>query len=394
LPDYLIPTYPSTDHARASFVAPAALPNCVGQASIPQGGPSILPAAYYKVSVPRVTLGPLFKRRLLPGSTRLITLHQNMPVTKGRQGVLEITQDTSSLRAGDYLNSLSPSWITPRVVLSILIALWVLLVCARSVYSWSSKSPPATHLTQTIRYPKEFDGYPAYMGAGPMDEKSTRPKSGIEASKGHHVSFTEAEPSARAVLAIDPNWSARQESLPRQLISRPPPAPPLTPPELSNTVFTFDDRPRNSASFFHQPNPDYASVSTTTSTSQSSSASPPTPRRRSYNKTLPIGIPVPLSASGSESDTADLTFSPSSYPPTSPLLPPAPPGMLELEDDSKTVREIDVRGEIISVVDGDGAGWTRHTRVYGGGVCLACAASGGDHSGGFYGATVRPEEMR
>jgi hypothetical protein len=77
------------------------------------------------------------------------------------------------------------------------------------------------------------------------------------------------------------------------------------------------------------------------------------------------------------------------------VLPPAPPGFFGADEDgTKAMREIDVRGEIISVVDGDGAGWTRHTRVYGGGVCLACAASGGNHGGGFYGATVRPEEMR
>lgn len=37
-------------------------------------------------------------------------------------------------------------------------------------------------------------------------------------------------------------------------------------------------------------------------------------------------------------------------------------------------------------------GWKRHTRVYGGGICLACAeASGG---GGYYGARVRPEDKR
>jgi hypothetical protein len=57
--------------------------------------------------------------------------------------------------------------------------------------------------------------------------------------------------------------------------------------------------------------------------------------------------------------------------------------------------QIDMQGEIVSMLNSDGAGWTRHTRVYGGGVCLACAAAGREHGdGGFYGATVRPEEMR
>lgn len=52
--------------------------------------------------------------------------------------------------------------------------------------------------------------------------------------------------------------------------------------------------------------------------------------------------------------------------------------------------QVDVHGQMISVTDDSGAGWKRHTRVYGGGVCLACAASGG--GGGFYGASVRPED--
>jgi hypothetical protein len=51
-----------------------------------------------------------------------------------------------------------------------------------------------------------------------------------------------------------------------------------------------------------------------------------------------------------------------------------------------------VQGEIISVVDDAGHGWKRHTRVYGGGVCLACLASGGQ--GGFYGDRVPLEDRR
>ncbi|GKT91374.1 hypothetical protein Ct61P_09224 [Colletotrichum tofieldiae] len=83
-----------------------------------------------------------------------------------------------------------------------------------------------------------------------------------------------------------------------------------------------------------------------------------------------------------------MTFSPSSYPPTSPLLPGPPPIYGEIRYDEATNREILVQGEIISLLDGAGAGWKRHTRVYGGGVCLACAASGDDgHHGGFYGRT-------
>ncbi|PHH86839.1 hypothetical protein CDD83_9686 [Cordyceps sp. RAO-2017] len=189
----------------------------------------------------------------------------------------------------------------------------------------------------------------------------------------------------------DGNWKNGADSLPRPFVSRLPPAPPLTPPELSSAVFTIEEASHRQDSFIHQPNPDY--MTSTSSFSQESSESPSRPRRRSYNKTLPIGIPTPQPASGSQDDAADLFFSPSSYPPTSPLLPPPPPGGSRA-DGSGRGRGVDVKGEIIAVLDDEGAGWTRHTRVYGGGVCLACAASGGEHGGGFYGATVTPEEMR
>ncbi|GJC79853.1 hypothetical protein ColLi_02691 [Colletotrichum liriopes] len=189
------------------------------------------------------------------------------------------------------------------------------------------------------------------------------------------------------------------------VLSRPPPPPPLTPPELSPSVFTYDERRRSftsgvselDASFFEQPNPDYmSSTSTGASTATRSThttRSSPTPRRRSYTKTLPIGVPVP--STGPIFDEAEMTFSPSSYPPTSPSLPGPPPIYGEIRYDEATNREILVQGEIISLLDGAGAGWKRHTRVYGGGVCLACAASGDDgHHGGFYGENVLPEEKR
>ncbi|GKT44788.1 uncharacterized protein ColSpa_04969 [Colletotrichum spaethianum] len=189
------------------------------------------------------------------------------------------------------------------------------------------------------------------------------------------------------------------------MLSRPPPPPPLTPPELSPSVFMYDERRRSftsgvselDASFFEQPNPDYMSFTSTeastTTQSTRTTRSSPTPRRRSYTKTLPIGVPV--SATGPILEEAELTFSPSSYPPTSPLLPGPPPIHGEVRYDEATNREILVQGEIISLLDDAGAGWKRHTRVYGGGVCLACAASGDDgHHGGFYGENVLPEEKR
>lgn len=191
----------------------------------------------------------------------------------------------------------------------------------------------------------------------------------------------------------------------RFMLSMPPPPPPLTPPELSPSVFTYDSRRRSftsgiselDASFFEQPNPDYmSSTSAATSTATQSTRatrSSPMPRRRSYTKTLPIDMPA--SAAGPMFDEAGIVFSPSSYPPTSPLLPGPPPIYGEIRYDEATKQEILVQGEIISVLDDAGAGWKRHTRVYGGGVCLACAASGNDgHHGGFYGENVLPEEKR
>lgn len=191
----------------------------------------------------------------------------------------------------------------------------------------------------------------------------------------------------------------------RFTLSRPPPPPPLTPPEMSPSIFTYDERRRSftsgvselDASFFEQPNPDYMSfTSTGTSTATQNTRTTrsfPTPRRRSYTKILPIGVPPPLT--GRIFDEAEVTFSPSSYPPTSPLLPGPPPIYGEIRYDEVTKQEILVQGEIISALDDLGAGWKRHTRVYGGGVCLACAASGDDgHHGGFYGENVLPEEKR
>ncbi|KAI1140020.1 hypothetical protein F5Y05DRAFT_303806 [Hypoxylon sp. FL0543] len=173
----------------------------------------------------------------------------------------------------------------------------------------------------------------------------------------------------------------------------PPPPPPLTPPALSAGVFTFQDRRLSFAassmgdldtSFFHQPNPDYtlspSSGSTSTALAQGSD-SPSIPRRRSYTRVLPLG------PAHSDPENDESSFPPSSFPSSSPILPLAPHESLESNH-----REIDVKGEIISVTDDSGAGWKRHTRVYGGGVCLACLAAG--NQGGFYGDNVPPEHRR
>jgi hypothetical protein len=189
-------------------------------------------------------------------------------------------------------------------------------------------------------------------------------------------------------------------------MTRPPPPPPLTPPNLSTNAFPFDTRRTFHAgplrfptdldgSFIHQPNPDYMSATDSASTSSATPGTSMSPRRRSYTKTVPIGIPTPqqsnvdgMSIGSNTTSDSDLVFSPSSYPSSSPHLPPPPPG----HDSREVSAGIEVQGEVVSMTDDHGAGWTRHTRVYGGGVCMACAASGGE--GGFYGATVREEDTR
>ncbi|KAH6645723.1 hypothetical protein BKA67DRAFT_586341 [Truncatella angustata] len=146
-------------------------------------------------------------------------------------------------------------------------------------------------------------------------------------------------------------------ALTHHLRARPPPPLPLTRPILLTKVVSFAER---------RP-----------------IDSPATPRRRSYTKTLPLGPPQPVP--GLEEDGSVTSSSPSSFPSLTPTLPLAP-------HESFRTHGIDVKGEIISVLNNAGAGWKRHIRVYGGGVCLACTASEG--KGEFYGHRVRPEEQR
>ncbi|KAL2263126.1 hypothetical protein VTK26DRAFT_8096 [Humicola hyalothermophila] len=224
-------------------------------------------------------------------------------------------------------------------------------------------------------------------------------------------------------------------AIPHQF-TRPPLPPPLTPPTPHSTAQSAFEarRPSHAASiapevdrsFIHQPNPEYTGGSTLTDVPSSSPRSQTAiPRRRPYTKSVPIGIPLPTRATSEPSLTETATsrrsetFFPASYPPTSPLLPPPPPISGEEATASSftppsappeyqfvggpggpgvllSQQEIDLQGEIISVVDGAGHGWKRHTRVYGGGVCLACAAARGRDGelGGFYGDNVPLEDRR
>ncbi|KAK8092934.1 hypothetical protein PG999_014521 [Apiospora kogelbergensis] len=188
-----------------------------------------------------------------------------------------------------------------------------------------------------------------------------------------------------------------QERIPRVFSSRPPPPPPMTPLAIETGPFQFQERQHSAAvsiagdatiPFYQHQNPDYSAGSSAYSTAmpgfQGYSASP---QQVSYTRTLTFNSPQDVS-SAAELDTTIPSFSPHSFPSSNPLLPPP--------HDSFSEHEVEVHGDVISVMDDAGMGWKRHTRVYGGGVCLACLASGGegDDEGGFYGPNVPLEDRR
>lgn len=304
----------------------------------------------------------------------------------------------------DYLRDQPPASTALRGGLSIFAAVVVLRLCIRRYQRWRSRRVTQLELN---------DQNPVYWQDAATDPPNlphiSQPRlwimnekdQGIGNLGGNNSSKHNKHDSKMGLQEDDHEGDDRPHQtgadvVLRNLISRPPPAPPLTPPELSSTVFTLEGRSGVQDNFFDQPNPDYASPSTTSSGSRPSTNTTATshPRRLSYHKTIPVGVPVSRQSSTTESD---LYCSPSSFPSASPLLPPAPPIMSEdnPDEESPNRREINVHGEIIGVLDGNGHGWSRHTRVYGGGVCLACASAGRQHGeGGFYGPNVLPEEMR
>lgn len=320
---------------------------------------------------------------------------------------------TTLFGAGEYFRGWSPA-AALEACLALFATIVILRSCLRFALSRLSKpnrtQPNSnvlnayqdfdlTQLGTSLRYTHQPPSplSPPYWDTD-MDEKMSSPESASDASvQSHHGRLREddIESLVRKPLGLESSrWgSSSAHGLP-YLISRPPPAPPLTPPELSSTVFTLDVRAQGQDSFIHQPNPDYTSASTPSSGSQPSTVVTTSyPRRLSYNKTVPIGIPVSRESS-STSDT-DLIFPANSYPPTSPVLPPPPTFPELLNNDPTDEAKIGLQGELVAVLDQDGSGWTRHTRVYGGGVCLACAAAGREHGeGGYYGDTVSPEERR
>ncbi|KAL2269216.1 hypothetical protein VTJ83DRAFT_4062 [Remersonia thermophila] len=282
-------------------------------------------------------------------------------------------------------------------------------------------------------------GHAAAASSPSTAHRSTHPMAGVGRPGGDaEPAFSSSEESNQP--GLDPSHG-RNARIARHF-QRPPPPPPLTPPVLSTAaIIPFENRrpsstvsipPALDMSFIHQPNPDSGGAYSTSA--HAASPDPPSagplPRRRSYTRTVPIGMPLPTTsseppASASASSPSQLISIPgssrssfnspiflsSSYPPTARFLPPSPPpppppppgyvpvggpggpGVMLAQHEM-----VNLQGEIVSVVDGSGHGWTRHTRVYGGGgPCLACAAArqrDGDSAGGVYGATVPLEDRR
>ncbi|KAM0250917.1 hypothetical protein ACHAQJ_008412 [Trichoderma viride] len=295
----------------------------------------------------------------------------------------------------NYLKAQPPSWESVRTGLSVFALFIIARYCVQSIYRWlrpaARRNTTTSSPTNSLLLQRQYKPH-----LGPMDdEKSIQGVNDQQEDMRTAAAAATTTTTTTTISPMDrhPHWrSAGGASLPRPFISRLPPAPPLTPPELSTAVFTLDEQSPTSQSFIHQPNPDYMSSTSATAFHTGGPDSASIPRRRSYTRTFPIGVSVSHSpqAQSPEAESVDSAFSPSSYPPSVGLLPPAPPSGLDLDTDDHGHRNVNVQGEIISVLDREGAGWSRHTRVYGGGACLACAASGG----GFYGATVTPEEMR
>ncbi|KAI1767124.1 hypothetical protein GGR53DRAFT_143667 [Hypoxylon sp. FL1150] len=283
---------------------------------------------------------------------------------------------------------------TTPFVLGGLLSLGVVLVL-RIIFERKYKGPSHTYSRwiseEKPSHLKTLNNIMSFNQSSGLSSLRSTEKLGDEGKRGSRDGSKERENGE--ALKEGRNTSVNMDAgTPLLLKSGPPPPLPLTPPTLLTGLFTFQDRRLSTAmssigdldtSFFSQPNPDYTLSPTPTSDSTSTALpqghdSPSIPRRRSYTKTSPLGS----GHAHSEHDGASL---PSSFPSSSPILPLAP-------HESLDGREIDVKGEIISVMNDSGAGWKRHTRVYGGGVCLACLASGSQ--GGFYGDNVPPEHRR
>lgn len=304
---------------------------------------------------------------------------------------------TGAANKHGYLNGVVPLSGCTHLWLLYLIAVCLSIWVACRFASWikDTQHPPVTcPLAVTTAPAKSYHSHFSKSGQSPyvMDKDTRSISAGQERAEGEEAQLpTNAAIGDRhGTLTAQHSDETAERPKHRPVMSRPPPAPPLTPPGHA-THFPLNRFPRSDRGMMYEDNPDYADAANSTggfgsTTSQEAAESSPQPRRRSYNKTMPIGIPEPHAT---HVNTADLAFTPKS---SSPVQPPLSPSTAVASQQQS--KEVEVQSEIISVQDEDGSVWTRHTRVYGGGPCLACEAVGREHhAGGFYGANVLPEEM-
>ncbi|KAI1747277.1 hypothetical protein F4782DRAFT_444995 [Xylaria castorea] len=249
-------------------------------------------------------------------------------------------------------------------------------------YPKQSREPRQGTITMSVSHKSEI---PPFEAPDTLDKDGLRGRHDLSQSSKNGQERTE-EPGT-----LEPDT----DDLP-DLKARPPTPMPLTPPVLSTTFFSFQDRRLSVSasingdfdpSLTREGNSDINSPESTTTIVPNIRALSPISMRKSYTKILPLDPLQPTCSKEAGMENTSSAFAPSSFPSSNPILPLAPHAALES-------KEIDVSGEIVSVTDDSGAGWKRHTRVYGGGVCLACLASGGNHGGGIYGENVPLDQRR
>ncbi|KAI1110313.1 hypothetical protein F5Y14DRAFT_366234 [Nemania sp. NC0429] len=225
---------------------------------------------------------------------------------------------------------------------------------------------------------------PPYWTHGVPEEDRVGSRGDLSQSPSHRQKYQEELGARKADTDELRNFKAQ----PPKLISP-------TPPVLSTTFFTLQDRRLSVAAsthgdfdptLSHGTNSDSNSPESMMTTAPHARASSPTSLRKSYSKAFPLDPHQLGFSADAGTEDAPLAFAPSSFPSSSPILPLAPHAALES-------REVDVAGGFVSAMDDSGDVWKRHTRVYGGGVCLACMASGDSH-GGFYGDNVPMDQRR
>ncbi|KAI0388948.1 hypothetical protein F5Y17DRAFT_165755 [Xylariaceae sp. FL0594] len=178
---------------------------------------------------------------------------------------------------------------------------------------------------------------------------------------------------------------------------------PHTPPESSIAPYSFEDRRLSTAAsssgdfergVTYRWNSEPSMADVTVSMAGPNQVSSPTFLQTSYGDLLPLDdmqAGTSMRTEGLEGHhSSAFSFSPSSYPSSNHILPIAPSESFEPRDSGVT-------GDMVSSdPHGNNELWGGHTRVYGGGICLACQAAkaAGGEDGGYYGENVPLDQRR